>query len=202
MFTINIYLRFALIALFLGGGIVLSFIYGFWYASIPILIGLVLVAGYIFLGTVTSAAELVQKMDFDGAEKRLNMTLKPKWLYSSNKAFYYIMKGTIAINKKETDEGEKWLRKAKEVEVPTDNEKAMVELQLANIAAMKQKWNQAQLHMRNLKGLTITEPSVKEQIKQFEKALSNRGAAKSAMMGRKKGMAIQPGGKRRRPKMR
>lgn len=203
MFTINIYLRFALIALFLGGGILLAFLYGFWYASVPILIGLILVAGYIFLGTISSAAQLVQDTKLDEAEKRLDMTLKPEWLYASNRAFYYIMKGTFAINRKNTEEGEIWLKKAREVKVPTDNERAMIELQLANIAASKGKWNQAQIHLKVIKDLNITESMIKEQVKQFEKAFANRGQAKAAMMMGKQGGHIGiGGGKRRRPKMR
>lgn len=203
MFTINIYLRFALIALFLGGGILLAFLYGFWYASVPILIGLILVAGYIFLGTISSAAQLVQDTKLDEAEKRLDMTLKPEWLYASNRAFYYIMKGTFAINRKNTEEGEIWLKKAREVKVPTDNERAMIELQLANIAASKGKWNQAQIHLKVIKDLNITESMIKEQVKQFEKAFANRGQAKAAMMiGKQGGHIGMGGGKRRRPKMR
>ena len=31
----------------------------------------------------------------------------------------------------------KWLKKAEEINVPTDNEKAMLQIQLANIAASK-----------------------------------------------------------------
>ena len=88
MFTINIYLRFALIALFMGGGIILAFIYGFWYALPFLLIGLGFIVSYILLGTVQSAAQFIQTMDFEGAEKRLDLTPNPNWLYKTNGAFY------------------------------------------------------------------------------------------------------------------
>ena len=91
MFIINIYAKFALIGLFLGGGILLSIFYGFGYSWILILVGLIFLVSYILLGTIQSASELLQKMDFDGAEKRLNHTLKPEWLYVTNRAFYYIL---------------------------------------------------------------------------------------------------------------
>ena len=163
--------------------------------------GIVLLLSYIFLGTVQSAAALMQHSDFDGSEKRLNLTLSPRLLYATNRAYYYMIKGSIALARKNVEEGEMWLRKAEEVEVPTDNEKAMLQLQLANIAASKNKWKQAEQHFRNAKKCKITEPSVKEQMKEFEKAFSNRGQMKHAQMGGKGG-AIRPGGKRRRPKMR
>ncbi len=69
MFTINIYLRFALMALTLGGGILLAFIFGFWYSFPLILVGIILLVGYILLGTVQSSAMMMQNTDLLGAEK-------------------------------------------------------------------------------------------------------------------------------------
>ncbi|MDX1665827.1 MAG: hypothetical protein R3350_01285 [Saprospiraceae bacterium] len=201
MFTINIYLRYALIALFLGGGTALAFIFGFWYAFPLLLIGLLLLAGYVLLGTVGTAAQLMQTGDLDATEKRLNQTLSPRLLYSTNRAYYYMIKGSLAMARHNPDEGEMWLRKAQEVKVPTDNEKAMLELQLAQITASKSKWKQAKLHFRNAKQLDITDSTIKEQLKDFEKILNNRGQMKAAQrMGPRGG--FRPGGKRRRPKMR
>ncbi len=202
MFTINIYLKFALIALFLGGGIILAFIYGFWYASLPILIGIGLLVSYVMLGTVTSAGTIMQAEDYDGAEKRLNLTLSPKLLYPTNRAFFYIMKGSMATYRNDNDDAEKWLNLASGVKVPSDNEKAMIEFQFAGLAAKRSNWNKVKAHMRKLKSLNITEATLKEQIKEFEKALNSRGGNTGMMMGNKKSGMMRPGGKRRRPKMR
>ncbi|MCB0551149.1 MAG: hypothetical protein KDD19_26500 [Phaeodactylibacter sp.] len=201
MLTINIYLKFALIAIGLIGGVALWIAFGVWYGIWFVIMGIAMLLSYIFLGTVQSAAVLMQNSDFDGSEKRLNLTLKPGWLYATNRAYFYMIKGSIALARKDVEEGEKWLRKAEEVEVPTDNEKAMLQLQLANIAASKGKWKQAEQHYRIAKQCKITEPNVKEQFKQFEKAFSNRGQIKHTQMGGK-GAAMRPGGKRRRPKIR
>ncbi|MFZ2900133.1 MAG: hypothetical protein WA004_16005 [Saprospiraceae bacterium] len=202
MFQINIYLRLALIALFLGGGIVLSFIISFWYALPLILIGLTLLVGYILLGTVQSAAMLMQSMDFEKVEKRLALTISPKLLYSANRAYYYILKGTIAQNRNEPDEAEEWLKKAESINLPSDNERAMVQLQLANLAASKDKWTQAKAIFQKVKEYKVTENALKEQIKQFEKALQQQGQVKAARMMGKQGMGgFRPGGKRKRPKM-
>jgi len=189
MFTINIYLRFALIGLFLGGGILLTIFQGFWYAFPLLLIGLALLAGYILLGTVQSTAQLVQEQQFEEAEKRLALTLKPDWLYKTNRAFFYMIKGTLAMNRKDHTEAETWLTKAQTIELPSDNEKAMILLQLANIHANKGKWTKAKSLFHDLKKLKVTEPVMKEQIKQFDKAISQRGQMKHAqgMRGRKGG---------------
>ena len=181
MFTINIYIKFALIAILLVGGTALLFAYGFWYAFPFLIAGIILLLSYIFLGTVQSTAQLVQDQNFAEAEKRIALTLKPDWLYKTNRAFYYMIQGTLAMNRKDNDAAEAWLTKAQHIELPSDNEKAMVYLQLANIHAGKGKWPKAKAMFNNTKKLKITEPMIKEQIKHFEKALTNRGQAKNQM---------------------
>ena len=203
MFTINIYVKFALIALFLGGGILLSIFYGFGYSWILIITGLLLLLSYVLLGTIQSASELLQKMDFQGAEDRLNLTLKPQWLYVTNRAFYYILKGSLAANRKDTNTAENFFNKALTLKLPTDNEKAMVLLQMAGIQANKNNWAGAKNYFYQLNNLKITESAIKEQVKQFESAINNRGQVKLAQsMGMKTGQSNMMGGKRRRPKMR
>lgn len=204
MFVINPYLRIALMAVGIIGGIILWIAYGFWYGFPFLLAGIILLAGYIFLGTVGSAAKAMQTMDFERSEKLLNLTLNPKWLYATNRAYYYMIKGSVALGQKDTEKGEQYLKMAEEINVPTDNEKAMLQLQLANISASKSKWKQAEIHYRNIKQLKLTDPNVKDQLKQFEKVLANRGQQKAAqrMGGGRSRNVMQPGGKRRRPKMR
>lgn len=204
MFLINIYLRFALMAILIVGGSVLAVLAGFWYAFPLILAGIILLVGYLLLGTVQSAATLMQAGDFEQCEQRLNLTLSPKLLYATNKAYFFMIKGSIALANKNTEEGEAYLKKAQEIDLPSDNERAMLELQLANINAGKGKWKQAQLHFRNAKQFKVTEPAIKDQIKQFEKALQNVGQSQSVsrMGGMKGNMMMRPGGKRRRPKIR
>ena len=203
MFTINPYLRFALIVLSLVLGIWLTIDLGVWYGIWFLIVGIVLLVGYIVLGTVGPAAKALQDTDFLKAEKLLGLTLTPRLLYSTNRAYYYMLKGSIALAKKDMDEGEMWLRKAESIDVPTDNERAMLQIQLANIMASRNKWKQAQIHYRNAKQCKITEGGIKEQLKQLEKAMTNRGQAKAAArMGGKQGGMMRPGGKRKRPKMR
>ena len=103
MFTINIYLRFALIGVFLVGGMILAFAFGFWYAFPFLLAGIILLAGYIAFGTIQSAGQMLQMQQFDEAEERLNLTIKPDWLYKTNRAFFYILKGSLAMNRKDQD---------------------------------------------------------------------------------------------------
>lgn len=199
MFNVNIYLRFAIIAVSIIGGILLTGAYGFWYAFPLWLAALIMLIGYFLLGTIGSAAQIMQTNDFDATERRLNLTVAPRLLYATNRAYFYMMKGSIAQFRGQTDEAELLLNRAQEIKVPTGNEGAMIQLQLANIAAQKNKWNQAKLHLRNAKQLEVTQQEIKDQIRQFEKAITNRGQNKAAMQS---GGHRGQGGKRRRPKMR
>lgn len=196
MFTINIYLRFALIALGIIGGTALSAAYGFWYGFFFILAGIILLIGYLLLGTVQSAAMLMQSMNFDAVEKRLGLTFFPGLLYKANRAYLYMIRGTMAMYKKDFNKAEIFLQKAQDTGLATDNEKSTVYFQLANIAAQKNNWIGAQNHFKKAKEYKVSDPEMKEQYKQFEKALANRGAMNPA----NRGMMIQPGGKRKRPR--
>ena len=201
MFTINIYLRFALIGLFLIGGAILAILINFWYAFPLIIVGLVLLAGYLFLGTVQSAAPMMEMMNFDAAEKRLNLTWKPDWLYKTNRAYFYMIKGSISSQKKDFDAAETHFLKAQSLELPSDNEKAMVCLQLSNIAAAKGNWTGAQMEFKKAKKYKVTDANLKEQMKEFEKSFKQRGTMKASQMGGKN-QFFRGGGKRRRPRAR
>ena len=192
-------------ALCLVGGIVLAFTVSFWYSFPFLLIGLIMLIVYILFGSVNGAAKLIQAEDFDGAEKRLKLTLSPKYLWTTQRAFYYIMKGSIAMYRKDLKGAQGLFDEALKIDLPSDNEKGMVLLQLANINAGQQKWPAAKNYYREASKLNITEGQIKSQMDEFGKALKNRGAANVARSMGKQGMRMMQqggGGKRRRPKMR
>ena len=191
MLKINIYVRFALIAICFILGIVLTFQNGFLY-SIPFyLAGLFLLAGYFLLGTIASTSEMIQKGDFDAAEKNLKLTKKPEWLFIHNRGYYYLLEGTIAGQKKDIPGTEKAFKKALEIGLPSDNETAMIHLQLAGVAANKNNWRSAEKHIKEIKALNVTEEQINNQVKQFDRAIKQRGQMKHMRQP-------QVGGKKRR----
>lgn len=198
--SINIYLRFALIA---GGFLLFGVLwaaFGFWYGFPFLLVALIFLAGYFLLGTIQSAAMLLQGGDFGAAEERLKLTFFPKLLFYANRSVYFMLKSTLAMQKQEYDAAETWIKKAQASGLPTDNEKAIAFFQLANLAARKNQWNLAQKHIDHLKDLrNVTEPQIKSQVKEFEVALKQRHQMKPGMM---QTGGFRPGGKRPRPKAR
>ena len=135
MFTINIYVKFAIIGICLIGGIILSFVLGIGYTWIFIIIGLLFLASYLFLGTVQSASELLQAMDF-------------------------ILKGSLAAQRKDNTAAEGYFNAALALNLPSDNEKGMILLQMAGIQAQKNNWTGAKNYFYQAKNLKITEPQL------------------------------------------
>ncbi|MEQ1744494.1 MAG: hypothetical protein ABMA02_03645 [Saprospiraceae bacterium] len=204
MFTINIYLRFALIVGGILGGIALSSFFGFWYGFPLLLIGVIMLAGYLMLGTIMSTNILLSQSRFAEAEERLKLTYFPKILLVGYKGVYYMTLGALAMQKKDLTTGEKWLKTALDAGLPSDNERGAAMLQLAMIAGSRNNRQAAQNQLNEIKKLNITESMLKEQIKDLEKQLKQLGQAMNpsmvGMMGR--GGARAGGGKRRMPKMR
>jgi tetratricopeptide (TPR) repeat protein len=200
MFIINIYLRLALIAFgFIGGGIMIATL-GFWYGFPFVLMAIILLVGYFIMGTVQSAGQLFQMQDVEGAEKRLAMTIKPEWLYEPNQAAYYLFKGMFCVHRQEYEAGEKLLLKAASFPMLGNNEKASIYLQLANIHGNKQRWAIAMNYLKKAKEYKVTEPMIKEQIAQTDKALAQRGQMQASM---RMGNGFRTGGgKRRQPRVR
>ncbi len=204
MFTINIYLRFALIAGGILSGIVLWAIYGFWYGFPFLLVGIILLIGYLMLGTILSTNMLVSQQRLDEAEQRLKLTFFPKLLLVGYKGVYFMTHGGIAMQKRDFVTAEVWVKKALDAGLPSDNERGAALMQMVMIAAGKNNIKAAQSHFADLKKLNITEPTLKEQVKEIEKQLKQAGQGMNpstmAMMGGRNG--FRPGGKRRQPKMR
>ena len=204
MFSINVKLKLALTVLLIGCGIWWIAAFGFWYGFFFLLIGIGLLVSYIMLGTIQTSAQLLQLEQFDAAEKRLAWTWKPNWLYKTNRAMFYILKGGLAMNRQNFNEAEEYFKTAESIDLPTDDEKAMVQLQLASINAQKNKWNAAKRYYMNLKKLKVTQPQIKAQIAQFDMAFKNRGQLKHQQGGGRRGQQVMQLGKskRRSPKMR
>lgn len=203
MFTINIYLRFAIIAAGILGGIGLWLGFGFWYGFPFLLISIVLLAGYIMLGTILSSNQLLGKQQLQAAEDRLKMTYFPNLLLVGYKGVYYMTHGALAMQKRDFNTAEGWLKKSLEAGLPSDNEKGAAMLQLVMIAASKSNPKAAKVQFAELKKLNVTEPMLKEQIKDVEKQMKQMNQAMSpGMMSMMGGKGFRPGGKRRTPKMR
>jgi hypothetical protein len=205
MFVINIYLRFALIALGILGGIGLWASFGFWYGFPFLLVGIVLLAGYLMLGTIMSTNQLLGEQNLGEAEARLKLTFFPRILLMGYKGVYYMTHGALAMQKKDFSTAEVWLKKALNAGLPSDNERGAAMLQLVLVAASKKNIQAAQSQMAELKKVNVTEPMLKEQIREIDKQLkqASQTVMNPSTLAMTGGRGFRPpGGKRKSPKMR
>lgn len=203
MYIINIYLRFALIVGGILGGIALWALWGFWYGFPFWLVGLVLLIGYLLLGTILSTNQLLARQELDAAEARLKLTFFPNILLMGYKGVFYMTKGALYMQKGDLNTAETWIKKALDSGLPTDNERAAALLQLVTISANRKQIKLAQSQFADIKKLNVTEPMLKGQIKEAEKQLKMAGQSMSpSMMAMMGGRGFRPGGKRRQPPMR
>ncbi len=203
MFTINVYLRFALIVGGIFGGAALWAAYGFWYGFPFLLIGVALLIGYLLLGTILSTNQMLSKMQLAEAEQRLKLTFFPGLLLMGYKGVYYMTHGALAIQKKDMNAAEHWLKKALSAGLPSDNERGAAMLQLAVVSGSKGNRLAAQNQLADIKKLTITEPMLRDQIRDLEKQLKMMQQSNNpSMMGMMGKGGFRPGGKRRQPKIR
>jgi tetratricopeptide (TPR) repeat protein len=204
MYTINIYTRFALIAGGLVLGILLWVMFGFWYGILFLLASIALAVGYFLMGTIQSAAMMMQSGDINAVERQLNLTRYPEYLLPQNQAYYYLLKGGIAGQRKDLESAEKHYLKAESIGLPSDNEKAMVYLALVSFRLEKKNWAEAEEYYKKLKALNVSEPMLKEQMQQVEQVMKNKTQiqAQQAQMNRAGFRGFAPGSKQTRPKPR
>lgn len=202
MFTINVYLRLALIVGGFAAGAILWAVYGFWYGFPFLLVGIVLLIGYLLLGTILSTNQLLSKMQLEEAEKRLKLTLFPGLLLMGYKGVYYMTHGALAMQKKDMNSAENWLKKALASGLPSDNERGAAMLQLAVVYGSKGNRQSAINQIAEIKKLNITEPMLREQIKDMEKQLKMMQQSMNPSMVGMMAKGFRPGSKRRQPRVR
>lgn len=173
--------------------IVITFIpgLGFGFSFIFWLIFIVFVVGYFLLGTLSAASKRLQLEDIDGAERILGYTKYPNLLLKMNQAYFHLIKGMIAAKRGNQNEAEELLQKSYDIGLPTDNDKAMVLIQLANMNYTKRKFNIAKTQLRQIKDLNVQEPMLAAQVKNLEDALKVRPNNMQQMMYKGMGGRVQ-----------
>ena len=124
MIQINIKTQFIIMAVCFVAFLALQFTVGFGWAFIPFTVLIIFLVSYVLFGTISSTSQILNTGDHLAAEKNLNYTFRPNWLLKMYRGYYYQLKGFIEIQKKNMDEGEAFLHQAREMGLPTNNDKA------------------------------------------------------------------------------
>jgi hypothetical protein len=172
---------------------------GFAWAWIPLLVLIILLTKHFLIGTVNGAAMKLQMGDPDAAEKLLKYTFNPSWLQFGYHGMYYFLQSGIAMQKGELKKTEALAHKAMKLKVP-DDIKGMLHIQLINVYGMYQKNNpnnkkymmMMKEQLQKAKKLNISNPQVRENIKEIDLMLKGQHQQQKQMMkGGKKGMRGQ-----------
>jgi hypothetical protein len=155
-------IRVGLFFLFIGLGILLNIQIGLtpaWYLYVT---AAILMLTHFLFGTVWTAFSKMRKGKMIEAETLLNQIRRPEWLAKRPKAYFHFIKGVIALQKKELDEGAISLKK-------TDT--ALANLNLAHIAFSQKRHVEAKKYLHNAKVCKTDDLMIKQNLKQLESAL-------------------------------
>lgn len=164
-------IRVGLFFLFIGLGILLNIQIGLtpaWYLYVT---AAILMLTHFLFGTVWTAFSKMRKGKMIEAETLLNQIRRPEWLAKRPKAYFHFIKGVIALQKKELDEGAISLKKAVELGLRNETDTALANLNLAHIAFSRKRHVEAKKYLHNAKVCKTDDLMIKQNLKQLESAL-------------------------------
>jgi tetratricopeptide (TPR) repeat protein len=129
--------RFWLGVLMLFIAIYVNIVAGFWPSFILYFIGVIAIAGHIFIGPMRLIQEFVEKGDMEGAEKVLDSIWFPNLLYKPIRSAYYTLRGQLAMMKQDFEGAEKHMKKSESLGNPMAEAEGANKLQLGMLAMQR-----------------------------------------------------------------
>ena len=192
-YTLIIRYRLQLGILLLVIGIVVNIFSGFWPAFPAYLIGLIMIAGHLFIGPLRLVQEAMEKGDMDAAERVVNSVRYPNLLYKPVRSAYYTVKGQLAMMKQDFDKAETNMKKGIDLGSPIKEVEGANLLQLGMIAMQKSNFKQAESYIRQSirKGLPDKENEAAAYL-QMCNIMMNKREFRAAKEFFKKTKALKP----------
>ncbi len=166
------YLRYGLIALFLGLGLLLHLQLGLAQAWYLYLAGLLLLLSHLLFGSVWLAFSFLKRGRPEVADKLLRQVWNPDWLIRRNRAYYYFTLGMLHLQYKRLQDGEKHLRQAVELGLQRPNDNALAYLNLAHIYYVEAQAGKAREAMKKARSFNPTDLMIKDKLEKLGKALA------------------------------
>ena len=167
----TLWIRYALIVLFLILGILLHVQQGLESAWYLYLAAILLIGTLVMFGTVWAAFIKLRKGKIDEAEHLLRQIKKPAWLIKRNRAYYHFVKGMIDLQHKDLAPGEVHLKKALDLGLSPGNDQALAALNLAHLCFMEQRFEESRGFLHHAKAADSNDMVIKQNIEKMEKAL-------------------------------
>src|SRR5579859_329588 len=169
MFTPLVRLLMAILGLSL---IIVYFQKGSTQSAYITLFGVALIIwGYFKNGTVYLAWQKIKKQDFAKAEKILLQTKYPHFLKKEQRGFYHFTKGLVEASKNNSENARRNFMEALKFGVRTENNVAIINLNLAEIEAERGNINEAKLHLQKMRSMKYN-PSWESEITKIENKIN------------------------------
>ena len=165
-------IRLGLCFLFLGLGVAIHWSQGLkdaWYLYAAS--GLLL-ATHLLFGSVWTAFRQMKNGNIKEADRLLRQIISPNFLYPRHRAYYYFIKGMIALQRKQLDQGESHIHKAVQLGLRSDNDKALARLNLAHISFLKRKFKSASEQLELIKKMNPSDLIIQQNMAELEDVLS------------------------------
>lgn len=139
-------LHLGIVLLIVGG--VANFYAGFWPAFPAYLIGVILIAGHLFIGPLRLVQTAMENGDMEAAERVINGVKYPNLLYKPVRSAFYTVKGQLAMMKQDFDGAELNMKKGLDLGSPIKETEGASLLQLGMISMQKGNFKQGESYIR------------------------------------------------------
>lgn len=147
-YNVLIKYRFWLGVLAIVLAIVVNITAGFWPSFILYFIGIIAIAGHIFIGPMRLIQEHVETGNIEGAEKVLDSIWFPNLLYKPIRSAYYTLRGQMAMMKQDFVSAEKHMKKSEQLGTPMAEAEGANKLQLGMLAMQRGDTKQGEAYIR------------------------------------------------------
>ena len=128
--------------------IVVNIYAGFWPAFTAYLVGIILIAGHLFIGPLRLVQEYMEAGDMEGAERVVNSIRYPNLLYKPIRSAFFTIKGQLAMMKQDFDGAEKNMKRGLDLGSPIKEVEGANLLQIGMISMQKGDFKQGESYIR------------------------------------------------------
>ncbi|UYQ92393.1 hypothetical protein MKQ68_20115 [Chitinophaga horti] len=147
-FNLFIRYRFPLGIVLLLAGVALGITFGWWEASIVLLLGLVCIVTHFLFGPMRLVQEAMEAGDVDGAMSLMNQIKFPKLLYKPIRSAYFFMQSNMAMYSQDLDKAEHTIKQSIKSGSPMKEFEGMQYFQLGSIAFQKNDIKTADMNLK------------------------------------------------------
>lgn len=165
-------IRFLLIILFLILGLVLHIQLGLAQAWYLYLASFIILLTHFLFGNIWAAFSKLRKGKLVEAETLINQIKRPELLTKQHRAYFHFIKGMIALQNEELQEGKVQLKQALERGLRTPNDNALTALNIAHIYFKQSQLQDCRSYLRQSKSFQPNDLIIKQKIDELEKVLA------------------------------